>query len=58
MTFPYEEASSVSEAQDANAVDAVAGACPPKVLVYRIYPEYDFTTLFGQPPTTVKLTVT
>jgi len=57
MTFPYEEATSTSEAQDANAVDGVAGACPPKVQVYRIYPEYDFAALFGQPPTTVLLTI-
>jgi hypothetical protein len=51
VPYPYEESSSASEY--ANDIQGQAGACPPKDIEYRIYPEWDFTDLFGDPPDNV-----
>lgn len=49
MTYEYSESQS-HEAQD---VGDNAGACPPEVIEYRIYPESDFGALFEVPPSNV-----
>lgn len=30
-----------------------AGACPPKILEFRIYPQAEFNDIFGNPPANV-----
>lgn len=34
-------------------VEDIAGACPPLLKWYRIYPETDFTAVFASPPDNV-----
>jgi hypothetical protein len=38
---------------DAPDVEGNAGACPPLILRYRIYPEKDFSAVFDDPPENV-----
>lgn len=40
-------------AHEAEDVGDNAGACPPDVIEYRIYPEKDFDAIFFGPPSTV-----
>lgn len=40
---------------DAPDIDGNAGACPPLIIRFRIYPELDFSLCFGNPPETVKI---
>jgi hypothetical protein len=53
MGYPYEETSATTSPQPADAIEANNGKCPPVDREFRIYPEYDFTELFGLPPITV-----
>lgn len=41
-------------AAPAEAIAPAAGACPPILVVYRIYPEMFFAEAFGNPPPTVQ----
>lgn len=50
MSYP-EESGDYAEAGDAGENP---GACPPYVLKFRIYPEINFTTWFGNPPPNVQ----
>jgi len=55
MGYPYGSESS-ADAIPANSIvgeNDIEGACPPRQLEYRIYPEFDFTDLFGNPPENV-----
>lgn len=49
MSYP-EDTEDYKEAGDANDN---AGACPPYLIRFRIYPEKNFTALFGNPPPNV-----
>lgn len=52
--YPYEDlAGDPDESQEAGDPDGVAGACPPRIRQYRIYPEVDFNAVFGNPPANV-----
>lgn len=54
MTYPYEDQGGGNAvAEEAHNIQGAAGACPPKTLVYRIYPVFDFNEIFGDPPPTV-----
>lgn len=59
MGYPYDEYGGANAANNENVepankvVGAVDNACPPRVLEFRIYPEYDFNQLFDPPPSTV-----
>lgn len=50
-TYPYGGGGEGDQA-DA-ALGDVAGACPPTTTWYRIYPEYEFNDIFGNPPSNV-----
>ena len=55
--MPYEYTddggSSESDYTKAKDVQSTPGACPPRQLEYRIYPEADFNELFAAPPANV-----
>lgn len=54
MTYPYEDfGGDPADANDARDFSTNAGACPPELIRYRIYPEADFNVVFGTPPATV-----
>lgn len=50
-TYPYGGGSEGEQADE--ELGNVAGACPPDEKWYRIYPEYDFNDIFGNPPSNV-----
>lgn len=49
-TYPYGGAADGDEVGD---IGNGAGACPPDEKWYRIYPEYEFNDIFGNPPSNV-----
>lgn len=49
----YDGGYGAEDATNAPDVDGVAGACPPLILRFRIYPEADFNAIFGDPPENV-----
>lgn len=56
MTYVYtSEGGGFSEVEEARIPDAVAGACPPQVIEYRIYPQVNFNEIFGDPPDSIDL---
>lgn len=52
MSYPYEDGAN-DNLHQAQVPENVAGACPPRNIEYRIYPQKDFNALFGNPPASV-----
>lgn len=54
MGYPYEDLAGDEQAgKEAKDFSTNAGACPPELIRYRIYPETDFNAIFGTPPANV-----
>lgn len=59
MGYPYNENGGADAAGNENVepakkvVGVVDNACPPRVIEYRVYPEYDFNELLDPPPSSV-----
>lgn len=56
MSYPYEEnggGSANENIHQAQIPEAVDGACPPQIIEFRIYAQYDFNDIFGNPPASV-----
>lgn len=54
MSYPYDDAGGGNDnVQEALIPGGVDGACPPKIIEYRIYPEADFNDIFSAPPANV-----
>lgn len=59
MSYQYDENGGADAAANENVepankvVGVVDNACPPRVIEFRIYPEFDFNQLFDPPPSSV-----
>jgi hypothetical protein len=49
-TYPY---GGSPDGEEVGEIGEGAGACPPDEKWYRIYPEFDFNEIFGNPPSSV-----